>query len=198
MRLGRSKRRAHHLRIQAWTLLETGEPALTHAALDLITELVDKYPEPFELASAQLLRAQCLVRLERLPEAIEAFRASFAAQRTMPNVHIDAYLDFAWLVGTHDLRAHYDEALSVMQEFFESSVALPAILYRYFGALAFITQGLGDRESAARWAKNALEAAATQTSPFSRHPGLGLVQSPDASLLARLQSIATSVRAARK
>jgi hypothetical protein len=95
-----------------------------------------------------------------------------------------------------NLRAYYDEALSVMQEFFDPCAALPTVLYRYFGALAFITQGLRDQLYAARAAKNALEAAATQTSPFARHPGVGLVQSPDPRILARLQTLAASSRSA--
>ena len=41
--------------------------------------------------------------------------------------------------------------------------------YMYFGALAFISEGLGDATGAARWAQDALKSAATTSSPFPRH-----------------------------
>ena len=190
-RLQRSRGRAQYLCIQASTLLETHAPELVAPALELIQDMLAKYPDPFFLARAHLTRAKCLLALDRLPDAIEAFRESFAAQRVMPNNHVNAYLEFAWTVGRLRLSNYFAEALAAIKEFWTpEDMEFPAGVYTYFGALAFISEGLGDAAGAARWAQDALKAAAATSSPFPRHRKVGLVRAADNEVTTRLQYLA--------
>lgn len=179
-RFRRSRSRAQHLAIQAATLKETGDPSLAGPALRLADQLVAEYPEPFFLAGAHLTRAGVLLRLGRIGEAVEAFRASLAARRALPNVIDQAFLEYAWTVGRLGLREHFDEVLAVLEEFTRpTDLAFPANAYKYFGALAFISHHLGSPGDAKRWATNALRAASEGEGPFPRHRDVGIVKYPD-------------------
>ena len=191
-RLRRSRQRAQHLCIQARTLLDAGSAELAQSALTLIDQMLAEHPEPFFLSGAHLTRAECLLALGDIEEAIAAFRASLAAQRAMPNVCVNAYLPFAWTVGRLGLTEHFDEVLDAMEEFRDpADLAFPANAYLYFGALSFIADRLDDRAGAALWAHRALRSASTSVGPFPRHPGLGLVEQPDSDIQARLWKIAS-------
>jgi hypothetical protein len=190
-RLNRARYRAQYLCIQASALQATGSPDLAHVALELANEMVARYPEPFHLGSAHLTRARCFIAIGAISDAVSAFRQSFAAQREMPNIHTNAYLPFAWTVGRLRLSDYYADALAVMEEFFTpSDLMFPNDRYAYFGALAFLAEGLGDLDGASRWAANALVGAVETASPFPRHRSEGLVCDPMPDTHLRLQQLA--------
>jgi hypothetical protein len=157
-RLRRSRttfNKSQYLCIQAGTLLGTHTPEGIVAALELTEVLLRDFPDPFELASAHLIRAECLESRVDIPGAVEAYRCALQAQRDHPKVRTTAYEDFAWLVATQPLPDLYREALAALDEF-----GYPGWSYRSGGARALIQFALGDRAAAGQSARLALEAAA--------------------------------------
>jgi hypothetical protein len=127
--------------------------------------------------------------LGRTDEALAAFRAALAAERSQPNVHTLAYLGFAELVLAHDRRELYPEALATLDEFGTDEV-FPATQYRSAASRALLHEALGDPTRARQCAALALAAAAKTESPFRYHRKLGLVESADSKLQAQLQRLA--------
>src|SRR5215471_12054599 len=86
--LGRARRgnRAQYLCIQAFHLLETNDERRVEAALGLFDRMLRDYPERIQIAGAHDGRAKCLVRLGRIPEALDAYRAALRQEREFPNV----------------------------------------------------------------------------------------------------------------
>jgi hypothetical protein len=195
-RLARSRttfHKAQYVAIQASTLLSTGRSNLVAHALELSTLGVRQYPEPAFLAGLHLTRAHCLIALGRDADAILAFRAAFHATRAYPGMKTGAELDFAWWVATAGLRQLFDEALNAMNEFDAKSNAIwPAHAYRFVGALALISDAMGEREQASRWATDAIAAAEREKSPFRFHRKLGLVKSPPERAHRRLLDLAAT------
>jgi tetratricopeptide (TPR) repeat protein len=179
-RLKRARRKTEYLLIQAQTLVRTRVPAHAKAALHLLDLLLTQHSDPFHLSNAHLARAEALVALGRLPEAVDAFRAALQARREMPNVVNYAYLEYAWTIARLRAREHYEEVLACMQEFLESSdPAFPVNAYRYFGALALIADDLQDSAEARHQAMQAISAASVKKGPFSRHPDFGTLNPDD-------------------
>ncbi|MBN9519148.1 hypothetical protein J0H58_11615 [bacterium] len=157
-RLRRSRttfHKAQYLCLQAGTFLGCRTPEGTAAALELTEVLLRDYPDPFELASAHLIRAEYLESQGDVPGAVEAYRHALQAQRDHPRVRTTAPQGFAWLVATRPLPDLYREALAGLDEFGETDGS-----YRSRGARALIQFALGDRAAAGRSARLALEAAA--------------------------------------
>ena len=176
-RLKRSRtRKTEYLRLQALALAETRQPELVGAALELLDLALSDQPDTFHLSMLHLQRAECLVALDRAPEAVLAFRASLQARRELPNVINMAYLEFAWMIARLRMKGHYGEVAATFREFAQQSdLVFPINAFRYFGALALIAADQGDLHSARRWAANAVASASEQRGPFARHPTFGLV-----------------------
>lgn len=191
-RLKRSRsahHRAQYLRLQAWHLQDVGTGRLLEAALELLNELVLEYPERTQLAAAHTQRAQCLAALDRPDEAITAYREAFATERSFPSVRSLAYLSFAEFVlalGRHEL---YQEAFAALDEFGNEEL-FPIERYRSASAQAFLYAALAEPDLAATKARQALRAAAATESPFHYHRKVGLIEQPDAAVLARLWRLA--------
>jgi hypothetical protein len=186
-----SSSKAQHLRIQALHLQEIGTEELLQAALRLLDELINNYPDPLQLASAFHQRAQCLSDLGRYPEALESYRSAFRARRAMPNVHDDAYLDFGELVlalKRSDLNA---EALSALDEFGGDEM-FPAHQYQAAMIRALIADERGDSATARKHAEEALRAAEATESPFRYHRKLGLVRFVNPDVFVRLRALAAA------
>ena len=191
-RLGRSRtefHRAQYLRIQAHHLAETGDPTLILPALRLLDLLVSAHPDHSQLALAHHQRAQCLVDLGRLPEAIEAFRASMSAQRTLRSIASNAHLDFGELVCALQRTDLYEEVAEAIAEF-GAGTPFPVHRYKYAAVRAVLAEARGEFPAATEHAREALAAAAATESPFRRHRSLGLVQFVDPLLLERLRALA--------
>src|SRR5262245_57279217 len=76
-RLARSRgslHKAQYLRIQAYSLAETGNEALVSAALSLLNRLLTEFPEPSQLVAAHFQAARCHERLGDLGAAVNQFR----------------------------------------------------------------------------------------------------------------------------
>jgi tetratricopeptide (TPR) repeat protein len=194
-RLKRSRgSKAQYLRIQAYHLAEARTAPLYRAALKLLDEILEENPEPFELAATLSQRAQCLVGLGRREEAVAAYRASFDAQRALPNVHTADYLGFAELILLRAKPAQYEEALASLDEFGDAE-PFPNQRFRSATARALLYDRLGDRRKASRWARQALLAAEQQESPFRHHRKLGVVASVARETERHLRELAGEVDA---
>lgn len=190
-RLGRSRSASHkaqYLRIQALHLHEVGTRGLTEAALGLLDQLIAKWPVASQLAAAQMLRAECLIDLGRPGDALQAYRAALDAQRTAPNWRTDAHLGFGELVVALRRAELYEEALAALEEFGDND-PFPAQQYSQAVTRALIAESRSELAEARRWARVALEAAASRESPFRRHKGLGLVRYADPVVYDRLVAL---------
>ncbi len=183
-----SSRKAQYLRIQALHLFEAGDLALTRAALGLLDQLIADYPEPFDLARAHSLRAECLVDLGRPDEALTSYERSLEARRSFPQVGDDGYWGYAELIialGRNDL---FTTALKAIEEF-DHEPLFPVQEYRIAAARALIATELGDHDAATRFAMDALAAAGKAEAPFRYHRTLGLVRGLDPLVHERLKQL---------
>ena len=109
----------------------------------------------------------------------------------MPGLRCCAYLQFAWFAVGRELTDLYQEVLGIMDKSMrDGDLVFPAAQYKYFGALALISGALGDLEHATRMARNALDAAAKDRSPFVRHRRVGLVSNTDSGVYRRIEQLA--------
>jgi hypothetical protein len=131
------------------------------------------------------------LRLDKIEEAIVAYRQALEAQRENPNVHTNAYLDFAWFVANTYRTSLFDEALDILKEF-GGDEAFPVMIFKYFGALAIIQATIGNLPVASIHAKKALAAIETKESGFRYHRNIGLVRDVEPNILERLNNIAAS------
>jgi len=181
-------KRAQYLRIQA---VHLAEASLDAPALQLLERMVVEYPDDYFIALAHSQRANILLRLDKIEEAIVAYRQAMEAQRENPNVHTNAYLDFAWLVANTYRKSLFDEALDILKEF-GGDEAFPVMKFKYFGALAIIQAKIGNLPVASIHAKKALAAIETKESDFRYHRNIGLVRDVEPNILERLNNIAAS------
>ena len=192
-RLNRSRTersKAQYCRIQAFTLLEAGQPG---GALELAEHAVRHHPVRTELALLHYARARCLVALGQSEDAPTAFRDSLDGQRAFPPLRTQAWLDFARFVVEQPRPSLFTEILAVLAEFEPSSTPLlPVEQYTLFGCRAIIHHHAGEFSKARQLARRALETASVQQSGFARHPTIGLVHDHASSFHTTLQSLAAA------
>jgi tetratricopeptide (TPR) repeat protein len=180
--------KSQYLRLQAAALQQVGTEPLLLAALTLLDQLAREYPDPSQLACAHHQRAECLADLGRHTEALDAYEASFQAQRQAPNWKTTAYLDFGELVLGLSRKDLYPQAVALLDEFGGDEV-FPVSQYRYATIRALTSEAAGNYADAQEYARRALAAAAKQETPFPRHRKLGLVQFVDPEVMARLRAL---------
>ena len=77
-----------------------------------LSRCLREYPDQIEEASAHLQRAESLIAIGQGADAVEAFQAALAVERSFPNVLTNAWLEFAWYVAERKLTDHYQEVLA--------------------------------------------------------------------------------------
>ena len=180
--------RAHRLRTQAWHLQACETKTMCEAALELLDQLLQECPEPSELATAHQQRAECLVCVDLPVQALDAYRASIAAERIYPEIRGLAYLGFAELVLTLGDHQAYREAIGVLDEFCGDAL-LPTHVYRCCVACAFLHEALGQAEEARVCATGALQAAGQTEDDFPEYGLIGLVRDPDPAVQAAMRRL---------
>jgi tetratricopeptide (TPR) repeat protein len=189
-RLGRSRTQFHkaqYLRIQASVLADTDDDSLIRTALALLQKLFAEFPEPSQLPLAYIQAAKCYERLADLPKATEQFRLALVAEARIPTIDSRASIEFPWFVVCHGLSNLHDEAVAVLDT---ADLVFPVQRFKAAAVRAFVANGRGQAASAAEHAREALDAAETRRSPFSRHPSMGLVGQEYRSMVERLGKIA--------
>ena len=181
--------KAQYLRIQASHLEETHKPELIQVALTLLDKMLTDFPEQGELASAQKQKASCLAALGKTDEAIASYRDALNTERKFPIRRTRAWLEFGRFICDRRLVDFYDEALAVLDEL-KYDLIFAADVYEFSGIRAIIAANRGDSESAKRFAKSALESAATTHSGFRYHPTAGLVRNKETPFYKSIEAIA--------
>jgi len=188
-RLKRSRgdfHKSQYVRIQAGYLFGAG---LVFPAIELLQQLFDEFPHESQLAQAHVQHAECLLALDRVDEAVTAYRAAFAAEQSYPNSRTQLWLDFPWLVVTRRLSHLYSDVDSFL-DWGGRQITFPVDEFRLSTILSFLADDQGDSETAQRHAAIALSAAEKEHSGFRYHPTVGLVGKQDANVSERLLRLA--------
>ena len=160
--------KAQYLRIQASVLATSG---LTSPAIDLLDQLFSSFPHASQLAQARLQYAECMLALNRIDEAIDAYKLAFDAEQAYPNSRTQLWLDFPWLIVTRGLSHLYPE-INTYLDWGDRATTFPVDEFRLHTILSFVAEDSGDTQTASKHARTALAAAAKEHSGFVRHPTL--------------------------
>jgi len=171
--------RSEYLRIQATTLAETDDPALADSAMALANRQLADDPDGIFRAQVLCTIARASATKGDVEGAVRAYRQAVKAEEGR-GARCGAYLEWAWFAVSRGLTEIYEEVLGALRSSMrDGDLVFPAAQYKYFGALALISEALGDSGNAVRMARNALDAAMKERSPFDRHPEVGLVEKRD-------------------
>jgi tetratricopeptide (TPR) repeat protein len=189
-RLKRSRGSFHksqYLRIQALYLAKAGNHL---ASLELLDQLLREHPDPSQLSTAYLQRAESLLALGRLEEAVVEFRNSLQAEKDHPGVQTGTWIEFPWHIAVMGLEHLYDEALSLIDRSrLGDGLIFPVLRFRYSASLALIAGARGERSAARMFAEEALKSANANHSGFRYHPDFGLVGEVDPQIWNRLVAL---------
>jgi tetratricopeptide (TPR) repeat protein len=189
-RLGRSRdayHKAQYCRVQAYTLQQAGNYG---AALELLELIMREWWSAAEHSLVFWQKAECLVAMGELAEAVQCYREVFGIQRKDRGTITNAHLGFGWLVVNTPYRELYDEVLAALEEF--ASTAFPVEEFETAAIRALIYAAQGDRELSGRHARIALAASRKRHSGLAYHARLGLVESIDGDLEGRLRELGES------
>jgi len=143
----------------------------------------------FDIAQAQVNKAQALTALGEIDAALSAYSEALEREPNFPNYKTDAYLDFVLLVLNARKTDFYARALEVLDEF-QDRPLFPIDRYKAHGARALILLELGRTAEARSSGKLALTAAAERRSGFRYHQNLGLVGNVEDEFNARVTALA--------
>jgi tetratricopeptide (TPR) repeat protein len=183
--------RDQYLRIQALYLQRVGTEKMLHAALELLDLLFQESPDSYELTSAYLQKANCLLALGDEAGAIAHFRKALQRENEGRSGRTTASLEFGWMIIERGLTDLYDEALEVVCAYAER-VPGPIFAYQRYivnAVRAVIANERGYPEIARECAQRALGEASQTHSGFRYHPKVGLVQETDNPVHQRLQEM---------
>ena len=185
-KLKRARRKDQYLRIQACTLART-HPEVALQLLKRYFAEVDRFGD----AQAHVDRATAFIALGRLEDAVGAYGDALRAEAKMPNVLTTAAFEFPYLVALNSLDQHYERALKTLKKS-RHLIAFPLEAFQWNAANALIA-GFQKRTAEARaFARQALDAAAKDSSGFRYHAKLGLVSKEHADALRKLRAYCDS------
>lgn len=164
-RNGRSRgdaNKAQYLRIQADTLLRTGDDDLLGSALELSQLALEKSPGTLSHAPALDCAGRCYERLGESQTAIQYFLDALEYQRQVPGIRTNACFHLGRVVATTRAREFYDVAWEALEDF--GAPIFPWHSYMINGIGACIRADQGDVETARQLAQTALASAAVRES----------------------------------
>ena len=172
---------AQHLRIKGYELTRADDKSVWAAGRSLLRRVIDEHPDDaFSVPDAHHDLGASFAREGRYEEAES--QLVLALERH----HHDrwgARLEIAELIVAAEWAGRYRDAARLLEEFIKSrSGLLPIEQLRVLMVEARIAVRTGDNEIARRDAKQALELLTHQTSPFPRHPGVGVAKADDATV----------------
>jgi hypothetical protein len=189
---GSTFHKAQYTRLQAVTLLETGDPMWREAARALFEFVIREYPhEESQLLLAHVGRAECLTDAGDRPATAEALVGALAAYAKSPGWYATALLTAGRIAVRDRLESVYPELDTVLSALLGGlAFQLPADRYVAAYVLAFIAEHDGDADRARAYAKMALRYAAQRTPMVPRFPGLGTVRQASPVVHERLLRLA--------
>ena len=185
-KLRRARSKAQRLIIQASTLVRS-HPEVALKLLDRYFQL----PDDIFRSGAHVSRAEALLALGRIEEAIGAYEAALACEEAFPNILTQAYLDLPYLVATNKIRERYEQALGLLGTH-EARLTWPVEHFRWHAASALIAADQGEHSTAEAEAEHALDWARRRRSGFRYHASLGLVTEQYSGVIRELEAYATA------
>jgi len=183
-RLGRARKsgRAQYLKIQAIELLATGNQALLDVAENLLTRVLEEYPDAlFEKASVLHTLGDIEKQRENWSKALDYYKQALEVEQVFPQVKTQAYLDFSELVVKTKSTIHYGHVKELIQARADGFL-FPVEKYKAYSILSIISFFEGDDARAKQYASLADENANAETSGLSYHKHLGVVEKRDSWL----------------
>ncbi|MCP4976588.1 MAG: hypothetical protein GY931_10540 [Maribacter sp.] len=149
--------------------------------------LVDYYfetrKESFHDVSALLSRADALLELGEIDEAIEAYKCVLAAEEEFPSIKSNTYVEYPYIVATRQIEREYEFALETLK-MHVGRLTFPVDCFMWYASKALI-------ENNPEFAQKALDAAEIKKSGFRFHQKLGLVGEEHAQTVKALFKINT-------
>jgi len=171
-------KKAQYMRIQAETLLDTGNRNLATAALELLKQSFREFPDTTDCALAYDAAGRCCQALGRCEEALNYYRRAMEREREFPGIGSLACFHFAILVAEQGRQELFDEALLALDSF--GPAVFPWHAYVDNGARAIIASQRGQAELARACARRALDAASIRDSGLGwGRASVGLVKEQD-------------------
>jgi tetratricopeptide (TPR) repeat protein len=188
LRRARQWNRPQYLRIKALALAEHGGRREAEGARELLTRLIEEYPEAGDVVMAHEQLAELDEREGRRAMALEHYRVALqlAPER---NSYGDAELRLPELLIEGGRREQLAEAEAVLQAVDLADLVFASQRFRYAVARARLARASERPSEAKHHAESALQVAASTTPDFSRHPTVGLVQ-PDEATLDEMRELA--------
>jgi len=149
--------KAQYLRIQADTLLRTGEDDLLEPAFELSQLALERSPGTLSHAPALDCAGRCLERLGQYREAIQHFLDALEYQRQVPGIRTNACFHLGRVVATTRARDFYEVTCDALEDF--GAPVFPWHAYMVNGIHACIRADQGDDETARELAQAALMSA---------------------------------------
>lgn len=184
--------KAQYTRIQASTLLETGDPELREAACALFEFVIREYPEEgSQLLLARVGQAECYAEFGLRDETIAAIQAALEAHEANPRWYASALLTAGRLAVRDRLVEVYENLGAVLEGLLERRlIHLPADRYTAAYVLAFIADYAGQADEARTYARQALAFAEMKGPAIPRFPAIGIVHHPSPAVYERLLALA--------
>jgi hypothetical protein len=182
-KLRRARDKGQYLRIQA--------SILSHTNPEVALKLLGRYfelPLAFDHAQAHVDRANALLALDRLDEALGAYEAALAREAVFPNLRTQAALELPFIIASHGIEEQYVRALELLSHS-KQSLQFPVDHFRWHAASALIAAARGESGVAQGHAARAREAAKRDNSGLRYHPFIGLVGSRYESVIERLVAL---------
>lgn len=187
-RLARSRtQRDQHLIIQALTLVRKHP----HVALRLVETYFETAKSDFEHVRALLARAEALLELARIDDALAAMKEILSTEQQRPSHKTTMFVDYPFLVATKKLRPEYERALLTLENR-ANDAKFPLDHFKRHVAASLIHADRQERAQARLHAEQALLAAQIDSSPFRFHRKLGLVGEEHRAVVETLQKLARS------
>lgn len=171
--------RAQYLKIQAIELVETKEPQLLEVAKELLSKVLNEYPEDNLNKASVYNTFGDVFKLESdIEKAIEYYKNAIDFEKIFPNVITQASLNYAELIVKNQFESLYPTAEEILQ------AKIPRLLfpnekYMVFSLLAIINSFNSNDDIAKKYTELANENAQSQTSGLRYHKNLGLVSERD-------------------
>ena len=187
--------KSEYLRIQAVYLEKSGNIRYIREAVDLLDILIEKYPDPLQLAQAQLQKATCFEKLALFDQAVESYKESFDAQRLHPAAHTRAVYHFGYFVIRHQKSELYENALEAIHEFYdENDMVFLDNAYRLHASLSIIYEFKKQIYEAVRHAKEALDLLERDRFGLMNNPHFAMELKTDKNVDKKLKKISNGQR----
>ncbi len=168
-KLKRARRKEQYLRIQA-CYLSKRHPEVALDLLDKYFELEDD----FDHAQAYCDMASSYLTLNKVSDALEAYKKALNQESTGKGVKTEAYILLPMLIAEQNIKEQYQFGIDLLIKY-KKRLLFPVDHFRWHAAMAIFKYGLGNQTDASSEAEQALDAAQIKKSGFRYHQDIGLV-----------------------